>query len=114
MTAGSLLDATKDLGVRFRVVSMLPVAVLELFVLALLWSGAPGHPPHLSRVVQHAARLSLTEGIFLALALIVVTVILEPMQLALVRLLEGYWGESAVGVSWPGRARRSTRPAARG
>ena len=47
MNGGAVAAATKDLGVRFRFVSLLPVAVLAAYVLALLWSGAPSRSPDL-------------------------------------------------------------------
>jgi hypothetical protein len=87
-----------DLGVRFRFVSLLPVGVLALYVLALAWSGAPGHSPSASRVVQHAKSVAGWEVFLLGVAVVAVTLIAEPLQVTLVRLLEGYWGQS-----WAGR-----------
>jgi hypothetical protein len=96
VNAGSLFGAAKELGPRFTLIGLLPAGTLALFVLALVWSGAPGDPPDLDRVVAHAEVLGGWEATLLVLALIVATVIFQPLQLSLVRLLEGYWGDSRV------------------
>lgn len=109
----TILDATKDLGNRFRLVGLLSTAALGLFVLALLASGAPGQSPQLGRLAARAASLSAAEGVLLAVSLIVLALVAQPLQLPLVRLLEGYWGASIIGrvLAAPGkgfhRARRN-------
>jgi hypothetical protein len=97
MNADTIVAATSDLGVRFRFVSLLPVAVLALYVLALAWSGAPGSSPSVGRAVTHARHVAGWEAVLLAVAVVVVALIAEPLQVTLVRLLEGYWGQSGVG-----------------
>jgi hypothetical protein len=112
VNADTIVTATGDLGVRFRFVSLLPVAVLTLYVLALAWSSAPGSSPRVGRVVMHARHVAGWEAVLLAVAVVVVALIAEPLQVALVRLLEGYWGQSRPGrlLAAPGlafhRARR--------
>jgi hypothetical protein len=102
----AVVAATKDLGVRFRFVSLLPVAVLALYVLALVWSGAPGRSPDLRAVLAHAKHVEGWPAFLLALTVVITALIAEPLQIALVRLLEGYWGQSRAGrlVAAPGRA----------
>src|SRR6516165_286815 len=113
MNADTIVAATSDLGVRFRFVSLLPVAVLALYILALAWSGAPANSPSMGRVVNHARHVAGWQAFLLAVAVVVVAVIAEPLQVTLVRLLEGYWGQSRAGrlLAAPGiafhRARRS-------
>jgi hypothetical protein len=97
MNGSSVITAANDLGVRFRLVSLLPATVLALFVLGLAWSGAPGHPPDLGQVTVHAERVKGWTGFLLAIAVLTAAVIVEPLQLVLVRGLEGYWGESRLG-----------------
>ena len=106
MNGGAVAAATKDLGVRFRFVSLLPVAVLAAYVLALLWSGAPSRSPDLQEVIAHAQHVAGWTVFLLALAAVIVALIAEPLQIALVRLLEGYWGQSRAGrlLAAPGRA----------
>jgi hypothetical protein len=91
-----LLGATKDLGARFSLIGLLPTASLALFVLALVSSGAPDDSPDIDSVVSKAEDLSAWEVALLFLALVVIGVISQPFQLSLVRLLEGYWGDSRV------------------
>jgi len=112
MSADTIVAATSDLGVRFRFVSLLPVSVLTLYVLALAWSGAPASSPSVGRAVMHARHVAGWEAVLLAVAVVVVALIAEPLQVTLVRLLEGYWGQSRAGrlLAAPGlafhRARR--------
>jgi hypothetical protein len=106
MNGGAVADATKDLGVRFRFVSLLPVAVLAAYVLALAWSGAPGRSPDLRAVTRHAQHIAGWATFLLLVAAVVVALIAEPLQITLVRLLEGYWGQSLTGrlLAAPGTA----------
>jgi hypothetical protein len=94
---GSLTGVTKDLGLRFNVVSLLPAGTLALFIFGLLASGAPGHAPDIDRLSKRVASFDAWQASAAFLALIAFTLILQPLQLSLVRLLEGYWGESRIG-----------------
>lgn len=111
MNGDAVVEATKDLGVRFRFVSLLPVAVLALYLLALVWSGAPGRSPDLQAVLTHAKHVEGWTAFLLALTVVITALIVEPLQIALVRLLEGYWGQSPVGrlLSAPGRTYHRAR-----
>lgn len=106
MNGDSLISAASDLGVRFRLVGMLPVALLALYGLALYWSGAPGHAPDVAQVIEHAKHAAGWTGFLLALGILVIALIAEPLQVSLIRLLEGYWGESPVvrPLAAPGKA----------
>jgi hypothetical protein len=87
-----LLGIARDAGLRFTLVSLLPTAVFGALVLALVWSGAPGDSPDLGAVAQRAKDLSALDATLLILALLTAAVLVQPFQVALVRLLEGYWG----------------------
>jgi len=104
VSATAVFDATSDLGVRFRLVGLLPTVVVGLFALALYWSGAPASAPDPGQVTEHAENLSAWEGFIIALALLVAALIVEPLQISLVRALEGYWGTSFIArmLSTPG------------
>lgn len=106
MNGDAVVAATKDLGIRFRFVSLLPVAILALYVLALVWSGAPGRPPRVQQVMAHAKHVEGWMAFLLALTVVIVALIAEPLQITLVRVLEGYWGESQAGrlLAAPGKA----------
>lgn len=89
-----LLGMSRELGARFSLVSILPTAVLALFVVALIWSGAPGDAPDLDRLAAEVGDLSGSETTLLLLGVLAVAVFVQPFQVPLVRLLEGYWGRS--------------------
>jgi hypothetical protein len=92
-------STVKEFGLRFNVVSLLPTTTLVLFILALFTSGAPGTSPSLRRMLNTIDHLSGTQLAAVALLVLLLALILHPLQLSLVRLLEGYWGPSAVGTS---------------
>jgi hypothetical protein len=92
MDLGSLTgDGKKALGPRAILVNVLPSSLLTLLVIALVGSGAPADPS-LSKLIDTFG--SLQDGATLALlgvVVLVTTVILQPLQIAVVQLLEGYW-----------------------
>jgi hypothetical protein len=102
----SLISAAADLGTRFRFASLLPTALLALYALALYWSGAPGRSPDVAQVIAHARHAAGWAGFLLALAIVVAALVAEPLQVPLIRVLEGYWGESPPGqlIAAPGKA----------
>lgn len=106
MNAAAILGFGKDLGQRFTLVDLLPSALLGLFILALVWGGAPGDPPDLDRFVAHVEDLSGVEAVLLALALLGFALITQPLQLGLVRLMEGYWGMTSAAEAIAGWGRR--------
>jgi hypothetical protein len=86
-----MIGLGRDIGARFALVGLLPGVVLALFVLALLWSGAPGEAPDLDRILDEARELDAWAGGLLFLSLLVAAIVMQPLQLGLVRWLEGYW-----------------------
>jgi hypothetical protein len=72
----------------------------------MVWSGAPGRSPDLQAVLTHAKHVTGWTAFLLALTVVITALIAEPFQLALVRLLEGYWGQSRIGrlLAAPGQA----------
>jgi hypothetical protein len=97
---GDLLsESAKGLGIRFTTVGILPTLFLFLLTLALLWSGAPGVRPKLGLVIQRLTALEASDAIALVLALLLFSFVMHPLQLSLVRLLEGYWGPSALAAA---------------
>jgi hypothetical protein len=104
-----LIGLGRDIGARFALVGLLPGVVLALFVLALLWSGAPGDAPDLDRILDEARELDAWAGGFLFLGLLVTAIVLQPLQLGLVRWLEGYWPRAARSLAERRRARYERR-----
>jgi hypothetical protein len=106
MNAAAILGLGKDLGQRFTLIDLLPSALLGLFILALVWGGAPGDAPDLDRFVARVEDLSGVEGVLLAVALLGFALVTQPLQLGLVRLMEGYWGASRGADMLAARARK--------
>jgi hypothetical protein len=77
-------------GPRFALTGQLPTAALVLFVGLLIESGAPGAAPDLQLLPERLKNLSATEVIVLAAAIVGLAIILQPLQLGIVRTLEGY------------------------
>jgi hypothetical protein len=94
VNVAAILGVGKSLGQRFTLVDLLPSALLGLFILALMWGGAPADAPSLDRFAARIDHLSGVKAVLLGLALVGFALITQPLQLALVRLLEGYWGLS--------------------
>jgi hypothetical protein len=101
-----LLSLGRDAGPRFTLVGLLPTAVFAALVLAIAWSGAPADAPDLSAISDKADGLSATEGGLILLAILAVAVLLQPLQVGLVRLLEGYWGYSKAAQALAERRKR--------
>jgi hypothetical protein len=80
-------------------------------VLALVWSGAPGEAPDLDRILDEARDLDAWSAALLFLGLVVAALVAQPLQLALVRGLEGYWAGTPLGAALtaPGRALQGRR-----
>lgn len=120
MKLDSLVESgAKELGPRFNLVGVLPTVMLFLFVLALYWSGAPQHSPDMRAVVERVEQVGGKEGILLALGVLLFALLMQPLQLSLVRVLEGYWDVSLLpsvgallsrpGKWWHGRRRRKLK-----
>ena len=91
--------STQELGPRFNLVSLLPSSALVLFVVLLVQSGAAGGRPDLGRLAPDQLLVQgqiLGNLAYLSVAVIAVALILYPFQISLIRLLEGYWGDSRV------------------
>ncbi len=87
-------DGLEAFGPRFSLVGLLPNGVLCLFLVALAWSGAPDRAPDLELVMQRVIALGTTEAVALGIGILVFALVLQPLQLSMVRILEGYWGSS--------------------
>jgi len=97
MTLASGLGLNRlDLGPRFSLISYLPTATAALIVALVLAAGAPGTHPTWSRALQQARAIDVADVALLAVMVTLLAVLLQPLQLRLVRLLEGYWGGGPV------------------
>ncbi|WP_067461162.1 hypothetical protein [Actinomadura macra] len=75
-------------GRRFFLVGYFPVYAATLWLLLLIWAGAWG-PLRFKDAWKTASGLGLAQVVFLALGITLVAVVLHPLQLVLVRGLEG-------------------------
>ncbi len=85
---------SQDMSLRLRLLSVFPAALTTALIYAVLASGAPSAAPS-----SHALRASLDslgwrQIAVASLALVVVAMLLQPLELAAIRLLEGYWGNN--------------------
>ena len=96
---GVLGKTASDLGLRFNLLGILPVGLLLLFLVAMQKSGAFTGTPDVAAAVRSASELGAADSAWAAVAVLSLAVMLQPLQISLVRLLEGYWGQW-----WPGRA----------
>jgi hypothetical protein len=89
-------DGSKALGPRAILVNVVPAALLTLLTVALIGSGAPSDP-QLSELLKTLR--GLQDGSTLALlgvVVLVATLILQPLQIGVVQVLEGYWAAPPV------------------
>ncbi|KOT90133.1 hypothetical protein ADK70_17820 [Streptomyces rimosus subsp. pseudoverticillatus] len=83
---------------RFLIVGLVPMAFLTTFVVGLFLLGDPPAWPNLTSVV---GALSGMQMVVLILGITVAALVAHPLQLPLVRLLEGYWAWYPVGLLRP-------------
>jgi len=88
--------ASKALGLRFNLVSLLPSWLLVLFFVALFSSGAPSDRPSIGNTLAAAGKLAGPQIAIVFLGALVAAVLLQPFQIRSVQLLEGYWGTSLI------------------
>jgi hypothetical protein len=102
----SVLRSSDEIGSRFSLVGVIPTAFLAVFVVALAWSGAPGHAPSPSRLLSAAKDLNAGQAVLLVTVVLLAALLLQPLQRPLVRMLEGYWAESPHCPAWLGMTAR--------
>ena len=106
--------ADAGFGGRFYLVSYLPTYAAALFLLVLVWAGAPGwtgrqgHRIRFTAAWATASHLSLGEVVLVALAVALLAVILQPLQLAVMGMAQGSW-PSWPGTGWARRRQRHRR-----
>jgi hypothetical protein len=88
---------------RFFRTGYLPTYAAAVFLLVLLWAGAPGKHADFGRAWQVAGKFGVVQTLLVALAVALVTVLLQPLQMPVVRVLEGSfptWLGSGIGRRW--------------
>jgi hypothetical protein len=80
-------DAAQALGTRLGRVGIAPTLAGAVTILLVVWSGDPAS---LSRIGINADAFTANEWAVLVLVIVLTALVTQPLQLALVRLLEGY------------------------
>jgi hypothetical protein len=105
LDAAARPPADAGFGGRFYLISYLPTYAAALFLLMLVWAGArgwssrPGHRIRFTTAWATASHLSLGEVVLAALAIALLAVVLQPLQLALIGLAQGSW-PAWLGAAW--------------
>jgi hypothetical protein len=103
MSLDALRSGLDSLNSRLFVTVYLPTAVAWLYLLALAWAGAPdGVSPHRAWTTAQSLNAAQVGG--LLIMSVFLALLVRPFQLAIVRLLEGYWPGWAGGLTRAGRA----------
>jgi hypothetical protein len=76
---------------RFFRTGYLPTFCTVVFLLVLVWAGAPAKRVHFGDAWQTANNAGVVEILLIFFTVVLVSVLLQPLQLSLVRLLEGGW-----------------------
>lgn len=113
MITTDLLGITDELGTRYRLTALLPMGVLGAFTLALGMADGFAHRPDLALLASRVAGISAAQAVGLFLVLLVFSIVAQPLQRPLVRLLEGYWGASRLAAVAGPRGGRTAAVAAR-
>ncbi|GIH02780.1 hypothetical protein Rhe02_08470 [Rhizocola hellebori] len=87
------LAATQDgaFSGRFFLVSYLPTSALALFVIVLVWAGAPSEKVNFAQAWTVAAALKPGQLVLLGLGLLLAALLLHPFQPLMVGILAGRW-----------------------
>lgn len=110
MNLGEVAKASAEsMSSRFFRTGYLPTYAGLLFLLVLIWAGAPGGPLSFDRAWRTAANLGVAEVLLITLAVTLLAVMFQPLQLILVRALEGAWPGglgTGLGRAWQLHRRR--------
>ena len=94
MPNGAIASAASTLESRFKATHFIPMLLFIFLVTSLLLAGAPGRSPSLNAL---RSRVDGGEWSIAALTLgasLLGALVLRPFQIQIVRLLEGYWGDT--------------------
>ncbi|MFC5094963.1 hypothetical protein [Amycolatopsis plumensis] len=79
--------------------SILPALFLSAWTFFLIESGAWWGPPSLGRLAHELTTVKVSDVAWLLLGTVLVALFLHPLQLAMTKILEGYWGSSRIAVA---------------
>lgn len=83
-----------DVPTRLKIVNILPTALVIAVISALVLAGAPAHAPDYGKFLDRAEDIGWPVLAASVVATLLLSLLLQPLELASVRVLEGYWSES--------------------
>jgi hypothetical protein len=83
-----------ELSLRTKLVNVIPAATFLAIVGSLVLSGAPADEPRLKTLEDNVNHLGWPGAGAAAAAVVIGALLLEPLELASIRFLEGYWNPS--------------------
>jgi hypothetical protein len=95
--ASAAVETGRSIGRYFAVISLVPTLLFVMYVYGLLAAGAWSGSFEPVKAVRAAGHLSLIEIVALVLLALLLGLVLHPFQFSMTQLLEGYWGDTAIG-----------------
>jgi hypothetical protein len=86
-----MLPSVESTTSRFSLVGYIPSYAAVLYLLVIFAGGAPAHAFDVGRAADRIDGLGAAGLVGLAVVVLMISVVLQPLQLSIVRLLEGYW-----------------------
>src|SRR2546423_1178532 len=102
------------MSTRFFLVSYLPTYAAMLYLLVLVWADA-GPGTSFKRAWQTATDLTAAQVVLLILLIMLIAILVMPLQLGLVRILEGAWPAwfgGSLSVKWQVKRKEKLETAA--
>lgn len=88
--------AASSIGRYFNAVNTMPSLALVLLTFTLVTSGAWSGPPRLTSTWNTLTHLSIGGAASLLAVALALSLVLHPLQFAIVQVFEGYWGTAAI------------------
>jgi hypothetical protein len=93
------LVGAEDFTIRQKFVNLIPALLAVGIVETLIVAGAPDQAPDVYRLLRRIAEYGWAGAAGLTIGAVLLALLLEPLELATIRFLEGYWRPSG----WLGR-----------
>lgn len=93
------VSSSVTVGKYFSAVSVVPAALLVLYVALLIWSGAWSGPVDPHQIGVSFAAFGWQDLAWFVAATLIVALAIHPLQFALTQVLEGYWGTGRLALT---------------
>ncbi|MDG4832979.1 hypothetical protein O7627_27275 [Solwaraspora sp. WMMD1047] len=107
--AGIVADVRQGVGRYFSMISVLPSALLVIYLWLLIGSGAWHGSPNWTSAARGISSLGIRGAALVAILGITLGLVLHPLQFTMVQLLEGYWGTGQIAQEVRARSIRRHR-----